>query len=66
MCANAEDSGDANLLLFALCDAPTIYGGTPNGGLRKDCWPHRGLLKELEARGYDLTTFRFSIKKKVL
>lgn len=48
------DDGDARLLLFTLMDAPSRYGGD---------YTH-GLLKELEARGYDLTTISFSIEKK--
>jgi len=57
-------SGDSKLLLFALTDAPTTYVGAGGQMQKEGRWPHQGLLKELEARGYDLETLKFSIQKK--
>lgn len=40
------------------------YVARINEGRPVDPMDLRGLAKELEARGYDLTTFRFQIRKK--
>lgn len=55
LCAAWQGPGaqkaDSRLILNWLCFAPATNG--------------RGLAAELEARGYDLTTLRFSVRQKV-
>ncbi len=49
------------------CDGHLLYSMFSGFGHRKGqhCVEHDGFLKELEARGYDLTTLKFSIQKKI-
>lgn len=62
--ATSRENGsraDGHLLLMALCDNPAMMA---THSQEKDMWPFRSLIEELQARGYDLETLRFSIEKK--
>ena len=52
---NGASKNDAALIMFALCDQPLYTRAGKNDP---------SLVNELEARGYDITTLRFSIRKK--
>ncbi len=55
------DKPDSLMLMLALCDSPAR---TAKHGRESESYPWRSLLQELDARGYDLTTLRFSIQRK--
>lgn len=59
---NGAVKSDAGFLMLALTQDPgdTMKHTHQSAAI----WPYRSLLAELEARGYDLATLKFSIERK--